>query len=349
MRASLGLALGTLGALVACERQLELPPVDATTHQAATDAWHEEQRGELSARGAPLAYTGLDWLHAGANSIGSDSSNDIVLSGRGVPAHVGTLVSRRKPGTPRARRGNERDDQWTRPRRPLHTDADSGPSSRVQVGSAGFRLIKRLDEIGVRRWDDERPEYRDFHGASYFADDVHWRVAGKFDPYDTPKIMRVQTEAGVEEDLPIVGTVRARIGGERYELIAFEGDSAQDLWIVFKDATNGRESYGFRYIKAARDMTTNLVVLDFNYAYNPDCAYTPYATCPLRPPAETGFTSGSPRANRCIKPHPWRGTRRSVKPAVVRAHRRGIVWLCTNCADFASRVTAHCFALSHAA
>lgn len=286
MRASLGLALGTLGALVACERQLELPPVDATTHQAATDAWHEEQRGELSARGAPLAYTGLDWLHAGANSIGSDSSNDIVLSGRGVPAHVGTLVLEgdrvRFEAAPGA--SASIDDKPSKAA-PLHTDADSGKSSRVQVGSAGFRLIKRLDEIGVRRWNDERPEYRDFHGASYFADDVHWRVAGKFDPYDTPKIMRVQTEAGVEEDLPIVGTVRARIGGERYELIAFEGDSAQDLWIVFKDATNGRESYGFRYIKAARNMTTNIVVLDFNRAYNPDCAYTPYATCPLPPPA----------------------------------------------------------------
>lgn len=289
-------ALVALCALMACERQVEVPPVDAAMHRAATDAWREQQRGELSARGAPLAYTGLDWLHAGANTIGSDSTNDIVLVGRGVPAHVGTLVREGDRVRFEAASGATASiDDKPSTAAPLRTDADSAKSSRVQVGTAGFRLIKRLDAIGLRRWDDERPQYRDFHGASYFADDMHWRVAGKFHPYDSPKVTRVQTEAGVEQDLKIVGTVRARIDGERYDLVAFQGDSAQDLWIVFKDATNGRQSYGFRYMKVARDTATNVVVLDFNRAYNPDCAYTPYATCPLPPPANrihTGITAG---------------------------------------------------------
>ena len=292
-------ALGVLVALcamMACERRVELPPVDTTAHRAATDAWHEQQYDELSARGAPLAYTGLDWLHAGANTIGSDSSNEIVLPGRGVPAHVGTLVREGDRVRFEAAAGATASiDGSPSTAAQLRTDADSGHSSRVQVGSAGFRLIKRLDAIGLRRWDDERPQYRGFHGASYFADDVRWRVAGKFQPYDSPKVSRVQTESGVEQDLTIVGTVRARIGDERYDLVAFQGDSAQDLWIVFKDSTNGRQSYGFRYIKAARDTATNIVVLDFNRAYNPDCAYTPYATCPLPPPANrihAGITAG---------------------------------------------------------
>ena len=300
MRAPLRLgatgALVALCALMACERQVEIPPVDAAMHRVVTDAWREQQRGELSARGAPLAYTGLDWLHAGANTIGSDSSNNVVLVGRGVPPHVGTLVREgdrvRFEAAPGATASI--DDQPSTAA-PLRTDAEGGRSSRVQVGTAGFRLIKRLDAIGLRRWDDERPAYRDFRGASYFADDMHWRVAGKFHPYDSPKVMRVQTEAGVEQDLKIVGTVRARIDGERYDLVAFQGDSAQDLWIVFKDATNGRLSYGFRYMKAARDTATNIVVLDFNRAYNPDCAYTPYATCPLPPSANrihAGITAG---------------------------------------------------------
>jgi uncharacterized protein (DUF1684 family) len=132
---------------------------------------------------------------------------------------------------------------------------------------------------------------------------MRWRVAGKFHPYDTPKVTRVQTEAGVEQDLKIVGTVRARIDGERYDLVAFQGDSAQDLWIVFKDATNGRQSYGFRYMKAVRDTSTNIVVLDFNRAYNPDCAYTPFATCPLPPPANrihAGITAGEQVYERAV-------------------------------------------------
>lgn len=286
MRASHGIAtMSMLTALGACTREPELPPMTASAHLAAVDAWHVEQHAELSAPGAPLAYTGLSWLHAGANTVGADSTNEIVLVGAGVPAYVGTLVRdgsgvRFHPaaGVKATNNGLPLTSD------PLRTDADSGKSSHVQVGSAGFRLIKRLDQIGVRRWDDDRPAFRDFRSASYFPDDVRWRLAGTFVPYDKPKTMRVQTEAGIEQDLPVVGLVRARIGGAKYELTAFAGDSAQDLWIVFKDATNGRESYGFRYLKAARDVASNLVALDFNYAYNPDCAYTPYATCPLPPP-----------------------------------------------------------------
>ena len=278
------LALWALGALAACAPGPRLPPVDATAHHAALDVWHEEQRAELSAPGAPLAYTGLSWLHPGVNAIGADSSNEIVLSGTGVPAHVGALIRDGSRVRLELAAGASATINGHAPTvDPLRTDADSGPSSRVQVGSAGFRLIKRLDQIGVRRWDDDRPAFRTFRSARYFSDDVEWRIAGAFVPYPAPRTMRVQTEAGVEQDIPVVGVVRARIGGKRYELTTFEGDSAQDLWIVFKDATNGRESYGFRYMKAARDTTTNLVILDFNYAYNPDCAYTPYATCPLAP------------------------------------------------------------------
>lgn len=286
MRVSHGIAtVSVLAALGACAREPALPPMTASAHLAAVDAWREEQRAELSAPGAPLAYTGLSWLHAGANTIGADSTNTIVLVGTGVPAHVGTLVrDSNRVRLELATGVKATNNGLALTGDSLRTDADSGMSSHVQVGSAGFRLIKRLDQIGVRRWDDERPAFRAFRSASYFPDDVQWRIAGTFVPYDKPKTLRVQTEAGIEQDLPVVGIVRARIGGAKYELTAFAGDSAQDLWIVFKDETNGRESYGFRYVKAVRDIASNLVMLDFNYAYNPDCAYTPYATCPLPPP-----------------------------------------------------------------
>jgi uncharacterized protein (DUF1684 family) len=283
MRARLSIV--AIVVLASCGREPALPPIDAAAHQTAVNAWHEEQRAELSAPGAPLAYTGLGWLHVGANTIGADSSNEVVLVGTGVPARVGALVRDSRGVKLQLANGVKALVNGAAPSAGyLRTDADSGISSRVQIGSAGLRLIKRLDQIGVRRWDDDRPAYRDFRGASYFPDDIQWRIAGTFAPFDKPKEMRVQTESGIEQDIPVVGKVRTRIGGEKYVLTAFAGDSASDLWIVFKDATNGRESYGFRYVKAVRDTASNVVTLDFNYAYNPDCAYTPYATCPLPPP-----------------------------------------------------------------
>jgi uncharacterized protein (DUF1684 family) len=62
-----------------------------------------------------------------------------------------------------------------------------------------------------------------------------------------------------------------------------DGDDAADLLIVFRDATSGRETYGGGRFVRARRQTDGTFVVDFNRAYAPPCAFTPYATCPLPP------------------------------------------------------------------
>jgi uncharacterized protein (DUF1684 family) len=62
-----------------------------------------------------------------------------------------------------------------------------------------------------------------------------------------------------------------------------EEPGAKELFFIFRDQTSGKETYGagrFLYSALPREGT---VVLDFNKAYNPPCAFTPYATCPLPP------------------------------------------------------------------
>ena len=64
------------------------------------------------------------------------------------------------------------------------------------------------------------------------------------------------------------------------------GRRAEDLFIVFGDASNGEETYGGgRFLSVAPPDSNGLVTLDFNRATNPPCVFTPFATCPL-PPAE---------------------------------------------------------------
>ncbi len=65
---------------------------------------------------------------------------------------------------------------------------------------------------------------------------------------------------------------------------ALEEPDAAELFFIFRDATTGKETYGagrFLYAELPKD---GRIVLDFNKAYNPPCAFTPYATCPLPPP-----------------------------------------------------------------
>ena len=76
--------------------------------------------------------------------------------------------------------------------------------------------------------------------------------------------------------------------GREYEFIAFDDEERGTYFLVFGDGTNGMETYdGGRFLDFKID-TGNQTVLNFNRAYNPPCAFTPFATCPL-PPARNRF------------------------------------------------------------
>jgi uncharacterized protein (DUF1684 family) len=80
------------------------------------------------------------------------------------------------------------------------------------------------------------------------------------------------------------GTALFELGGRELGLDAvLEADDAEELFFIFKDATARHETYGAgRFLYAARPRDGKLI-LDFNRAVSPPCAYTPYATCPLPP------------------------------------------------------------------
>jgi len=93
------------------------------------------------------------------------------------------------------------------------------------------------------------------------------------------------TVIGTIENYPAPGKAVFEREGQRFEVypvIEVPGDT--QLFLIFADATSGKETYGaarFLYADMPRD---GKIVLDFNKAYNPPCAFTPYATCPLAPP-----------------------------------------------------------------
>lgn len=86
---------------------------------------------------------------------------------------------------------------------------------------------------------------------------------------------------GMVEDLPCPGFAEFHLDGVTVRLEpVLEGE---ELFFIFKDLTSGRETYPpGRFLYAALPKNGS-VVLDFNKAYNPPCAFTPYATCPLPP------------------------------------------------------------------
>jgi uncharacterized protein len=128
-----------------------------------------------------------------------------------------------------------------------------------------------------------------FEGLPYWPFDPEARVNARF----VPASAEAPGPAAGEVDFHLIGRLAFELGGQPLSLAAFWiAGYAGGLFVPFIDSTSGHETYGGgRYlldtVKSAdlgSDMAIDRVVLDFNYAYHPSCAYDPRWVCPLAPP-----------------------------------------------------------------
>ena len=167
-------------------------------------------------------------------------------------------------------------NQTTRPVVPDSADV-------VKVGRLNLFVIQRGDRVGIRLKDPQNQARREFHGIESFPANEAWRVTAKFVP-EARKIP-ILNVLGQTEPSDSPGYAVFRLGGREFRLSPIlEEPGARQLFFIFRDQTSGKETYGagrFLYTDMPKD---GQVVVDFNKAYNPPCAFTPYATCPLPPP-----------------------------------------------------------------
>jgi uncharacterized protein (DUF1684 family) len=160
------------------------------------------------------------------------------------------------------------------------SDADGRPDL-VQSGDFTMFVIKRGPKHAVRLRDLHSPMRQQFHGLRWYAVKEKYRVVGRFVPYHQPQKIAITNVLGQSEYEQSPGYVTFRLMGHSYRLDPVtEGNQ---LFFIFRDLTSTHTTYGagrFLYSDPARE---GKVILDFNKAENPPCAFTPYATCPLPP------------------------------------------------------------------
>ena len=123
-----------------------------------------------------------------------------------------------------------------------------------------------------------------FKGLAYFAENPQLVIRSKIDRAVQPGEVRMATTTGEEQVYRRFGVVHFQVDGVAAQLTLYESAGSHDLFLPFRDATSGKETYGAgRYLDLHAH--GDEVVVDFNYAYNPSCAYNPEWSCPL-PPAE---------------------------------------------------------------
>jgi uncharacterized protein (DUF1684 family) len=243
------------------------------------EKWKAEQTADLKENWLSLA--GLFWLKPGATTFGSDASNAIVFP-KG-PAHAGEFDRNGKEVTLKLLP----DAKATIAGKPASTaqlDPDTSEHvTRVEMGTLIFHAIVRGERVGIRVRDTESPAARNFTGMVFFPLDLNYLVTATWVPGDGKKTIQIPNVLGDVTAQPIPGVVEFKVNGAELKLTALGGDAKTGLFFVFNDLTAKTDTYpGGRFLDTG-PIVDGHVVLDFNRAYNPPCAVTPYATCPLAP------------------------------------------------------------------
>lgn len=251
-------------------------------YQSEVEQWRAQREAELKGPGGWLSLAGLFWLKEGANSVGSDPSSDIALPAGAAPAHAGVL--RFHAGTTTYEPAGPVDATLDgKPTRGGVIGADdSARPAILGIGRLSLAVIHRGDRYGIRLRDPESEARRGFTGLRWYPVRAEYRVTAEFHPYNPPKLLMVANVLGQTSREPSPGYAEFVLGGKRFRLEPTVEDGT--LFFVFRDLTAGHTTYpAGRFLHSAMP-SGGKAILDFNEAYNPPCAFSPYATCPLPTP-----------------------------------------------------------------
>ncbi|MEA9606131.1 DUF1684 domain-containing protein [Xanthomonas campestris pv. plantaginis] len=277
-------AVGVLG----CGR--EAPPAPAPvaldkTFLADNAAWREARLTELRAPDGWTSLVGLHWLSLKAHYIGRSADSGIRLAVG--PPKMGMVSS-------------ERDAVWFVPERgasltvggkPLtgkirfQSDVDPQPTLiGFDDGKGVLSLIHRGDRYALRVKHADAPSRTGFAGLEYWPIDPSWRIQARYVPNNVGKTIPIVDIVGISSEQPNAGAIEFERDGKTYRLEAI-GEPGRPMFVVFADRTSGHGSYSAgRFLDLEAPDASGHVVVDFNRAINPPCAFTPFATCPLPPP-----------------------------------------------------------------
>jgi uncharacterized protein len=258
---------------------------EETTYVQDLAAWRTDYAQRLQGEEGWLTVAGLYWLHAGENQVGTDPANDLVLRAGSAPAHVGVFDVRQDTVTFHAAEGVAVRQQGRVVRSTTLTPGPgtgAAPADALVVGPVTLWLHQSGARLAVRVRDPHNPLRTGFRGCKWFPVNPTYRITGRFLPYDTPKAVTMPNIMGDLEHYTSPGSVQFELQGHTLRLQPVSTGTGR-LFFVFRDQTSGHETYG-----AARFLVTDgprdgQVLLDFNKAVNPPCAYNPYTTCPLPP------------------------------------------------------------------
>jgi uncharacterized protein len=272
-----------LALFTTCARKTPKSQIDQAAYAQELSQWQEKRWADLKSDTGWLTLVGLFWLKEGENKFGSDAANDIALPNKQLGTHAGVFVLRNGAVKLEASQAGFTVDGKPVQSLELKTDDDAKPTI-VRLGSLSFQIIKRGERLGVRVKDSQNPDRLNFKNTEFYPADMNWRIDAQFEPYNPPKQMPIINVLNMESAESSPGAIKFTVDGKEYRLDAITEKDEPRFFMIIADKTTGKETYpAGRYLYVDPPDASGHVVIDFNKAYSPPCAFTKFATCPLPP------------------------------------------------------------------
>jgi uncharacterized protein len=261
---------------------LSIVSIAQTNYKNEVQKWREKTETELKSENSWLSLAGLFWLKEGINTIGSSSANDIKLPN----------VTAEKVGNIEYKNGVAKlsvnqdvkvvSDGKSVTNLELISD-EKGKPTLIELGDVSFTLIKRENRFGIRVRDKNNINRREFKGLNWFPINESYRIEADFEAYSEPKEIDIPNVLGGVYKLKSAGLIKFKLKGKQFSFEPVAGEDNK-FFIIFNDLTSRKTTYQSGRFLYADKPVNGKVILDFNEAYNPPCAFTEFATCPLPPP-----------------------------------------------------------------
>lgn len=248
------------------------------TYAAAIEAAHEARVARLRSAAGWLSLVGKTFFAQGTTEIvlpdGGGAIGTVTLDGKVVrfdPRDGADVIFAGKP---------------VRSSQILRSDLN-GKADALEARGFVLEVMERGDTFALRI-RDTREIPRPYAGISRFTVDPAWKLRAQLEAYTEPRTIDVDFEGAADalsHGFVSPGLLVITHDGAEHRLEAvYESSARTRLFILFRDATSGPESYGSgRFLYAPLPDEHGAVEVDFNLAMLPGCAFTVFATCPIPP------------------------------------------------------------------
>jgi len=253
----------------------------AQTHQEQIMDWRQRRDERLASDSGWMTLVGLEWLQEGENRVGTGTASTIKIPGG--PAHWGTIHVEGDelrfipaPDSGVTVNGAEATEVM------LVAD-NAGEPTLIASGNLSFYVIFR-ESYALRIKDTQAPALLEFTSVKTYDFQPDWKYSARFIPAKEGETVEIANVLGHLSPSPVYGIAEFERDGVSYRLLALGDETSESLWFLFADRTSGRETYGAGRFLYSDGMPENgRLLVDFNKAYNPPCAFNEYSTCPLPP------------------------------------------------------------------